>query len=130
VRLRERLGRGLHSLRQLEAAANRAGPAESAPSCLAQPLEDALQRLLHDVAPFRDSPETASGGLVRKSGHGDAEHTVADAALCSGWRVVEREAAWAPRSFRLACDLEMHGADQICEGSLRELPGCEHAVGS
>ena len=46
------------------------------------------QTLIHDVAPSRDSPEAADGGLVRKSGHGDAVDTVAErAAVIVGARV-------------------------------------------
>jgi hypothetical protein len=76
----------LHPLRHLQSAAHQRRFPDSLAGGGAQPLEYPLQALPHAVAPSRDSPETASGGLVQESEHGDADHTVAEpeAAQISG----------------------------------------------
>ena len=59
-------------LRLLQPRADRCSVALRLAAGTAQQVEDAPQRLPHDVLPFGDSPNTACGGLVWESEHGDA----------------------------------------------------------
>ena len=71
--------------------------------------------------------ETANGGLVWESEHGDAGHTVADAARFSWWRVGSAK----PLGLRGPFDLLATSRSKertLCRGSLGELLGWGHAL--
>jgi len=101
------------ALRPLQPGADRRSLAQPFLGRRAQPVQGSPEALSHHVAPSRDSPETASGGLVWESEHGDAHHTVAHTRPTPDTTTRTNEGPAPPGPLDTASVVELRDGDDV-----------------